>query len=205
MGVTPFFARFGREAKLPSYFRQPLMKDQLPPTLVEREVTRRAIMKLMDEKAEEMKERYDQGRQPHGFEVGMEVWLKDNEAGKTQPQKIGPFRLRAIKGPLDVELEEMNGGPKLGRRHPIVNVRHVEKFDIEQWPGQLEQEVERILGHKGAPQARSYDVLWSDGSRSWEPARNLIDYGKEDDDKTRINEALVRYWDTHPRLKREAR
>jgi hypothetical protein len=205
MGVTPFFARFGREAKLPSYFRQPLVKDQLPATLEEREVMRRAIMELMDKKAEEMKERYDKGKQPHDFEVGMNLWLKDNDAGKTQPKKIGPFRLKALKGPLDVEIEEVNGGPKLGRRHPIVNVRQVEKFDVENWPGQEENDkVEKVLAHRGGPDARSYEVLWSDGSRTWEPSRNLIDYAKGDEGENRINEALIRYWDAHPRMKREA-
>jgi hypothetical protein len=205
MGVTPFFARYGREAKLPSYFRQPLVKDQLPPTLEEREVMRRAIVELMDEKAGEMKQRYDMGRQPHDFQVGMNLWLKDNEAGKTEPKKIGPFRLKALKGPLDVEVEEVNGGPKLGRRHPIVNVRQVEKFDVEQWPGQEEVDiVEKILAHRGGPKARSYEVLWSDGSRTWEPSRNLIDYAKGDEDEDKVNAALLRYWDSRPRMKREA-
>jgi hypothetical protein len=205
MGTTPFFARYGRDPKLPSYFKQPLVKDQLPPTLEQREEVFRAVMALMDEAAAEAKERYDAGRREHEFRIGDSVWIQDKEAGKTEPQRMGPFRIKEVKGPLDVMIEEINGGPRLGRRHNVINVRQVAKFDVEKWPGQEERTAVRILAHTGGTKNRSYEVLWSDGSKSWEPSRNLIDYGEADDGSDLVTEALLRYWDAHPRMAREAK
>jgi RNase H-like domain found in reverse transcriptase/Integrase zinc binding domain len=207
MGITPFFARYGRDPKMPSYFKQPLDKGQLPPTLEQREAIFREVMRLMDEEAEESKERFDLGkRDVIEIEPGKTlVWIKDNEAGKTDEKRIGPFRAVMKKGPLDVKIEEVNGGPRLGRRHDVINLRQVEKFEVEKWPGQEEKMVEKVLDHKGGVKSRSYEVLWSDGSKTWEPSRHLIDYAEEGEEEDMVNDALRRYWHVHPRMQREAR
>jgi len=192
---------------MPSYFKQPLDKGQLPPTLEQREAIFREVMRLMDEEAEESKERFDLGkRDVIEIEPGKTlVWIKDNEAGKTDEKRIGPFRAVMKKGPLDVKIEEVNGGPRLGRRHDVINLRQVEKFEVEKWPGQEEKMVEKVLDHKGGVKSRSYEVLWSDGSKTWEPSRHLIDYAEEGEEEDMVNDALRRYWHVHPRMQREAR
>jgi hypothetical protein len=201
MGVTPFRARFGREAKLPAYFKQPLDHDELPPTVEQLRREHEAIMSLMDDAATAAKGRYDEGRHEPDFKVGDLVWLADHERASTaDPQRLGPFKVKALKGPLDLELEEVDGGPRLGRRHPIVNVRHVAHFDVDAWPGQQSWDVDKVLDHKGRGSARRYLVKWSNGEETWEPIRSLVDV---DGGESVVVAALTDYWDAHPRLKRE--
>lgn len=201
MGVTPFRARFGREAKLPAYFNQPLDHDELPPTVEQMKKEHDTIMSLMDGAAEAAKERYDEGRSGHDFKVGQLVWITDHEReSAADPKRIGPFKVADTKGDLDLAIEEVDGGPRLGRRHPIVNVRHVDHFNAESWPGEQSWEVAKVVDHKGRGKGRRFLVKWSSGEETWEPLRSLVDY---DGEEPVVVAALLEYWDAHPRLSRE--
>ena len=199
--MSPFKAEHGYEMQLPSVFDNPLHTEALPDAAA-RERIDRLILELRDKAAEEYKKKYDKERQEKTFKVGDRVWWKENEPAHTLANKrTGPYQVKLVISPINYELAEVNGGPAIGRRHPVVHIQQIEEFEQE-WPGAPEWEVERILSHKRRKKTVRYEVLWVGGAITWEPLKNLID--KEDNGTTTVSDPLIAYWEDHPQLRKLA-
>jgi Integrase zinc binding domain/RNase H-like domain found in reverse transcriptase len=195
--MSPFEARFGTKMRLPSWFDTPASLGE--PTLVAelRDIKNR-IFKARDEAAEKMKEYFDRDRSLPNFDVGDLVALpKNDRSHKLEAFKVGPFKIKQKVGDLDVVLEEVDGGPQLGRRPKLQSIRNVERYTPKEILREEEYRVKDIVGHKGSGRGRKYHVVWANGSTSLEPRKNLVDSvnGKET-----VVEALVQYWKRNPKL-----
>jgi len=123
--------------------------------------------------------------------VGDRVWWQENEPETTLSNKrTGPYRIAEALSPLNYKLEEVSGGPKIGRRHPVVHIKQIEEF-AQDWKMPEEEEVEAIIKHERRKKKIRYRVKWADGFETWERASNLIDKG---DGEPVINDALLAYW-----------
>lgn len=198
--MSPFKAETGGEMKLPSAWDVP--KEEVESVwMADKLKVRELVARRRDEAAEEMKERHDAGREPASFKEGDLVWWRKHEPeGKLDVKRTGPYVVKKVHGPLDVVLDELPQGPKIGQRHRVVNVKHVEKYEQEV-PRTVEEAVESIVKHKRRGKKVTYLVRWEDGSETWEPLRNLID---KEGEETIVNEALLEYWREHPEVKQEA-
>jgi hypothetical protein len=198
-GISPFEARVKRKMKLPTSFQLP-QEEAEDATREEVEEMEKRMAELRDEKAQKMKKAYDKGRKEVTYTVGDRVWHENTEGKKTDPKRIGPFEVVEVLGPLNVRLAETQGGPAWGRRHDVVNIKHVEKFEVADNPSAIEYEVESVEDHKGRARNRKYKVVWKGGAVTWEPRRNLVDkIGGEEV----VAKALEIYWRRHPKLKRD--
>ena len=101
---------------------------------------------------------------------------------KLDHQKVGPFYIKQVKGPVNYELKL----PPDTRIHPVFHISLLEPADSET-PVQTtlhnfegyedEYEVEKILQRKG----QKYLVKWkgyTDGENTWEPLKNLANCQK---------------------------
>ena len=199
--ITPFEARFARKMRTPAMFGLPFEDKGLP----EGEEWRRLKKKLevrREEVAEEMKRKFDAGLKEVHFGKGDLVWLISRlPEDSLAPKKEGPFKVNEVTGPVNVRLEQVEGGPTLGRRKEIFSVRNLEKYDHKTVYRQKELVVKSILGHEGNGRGRKYKVFWEDDSISMEPRKQLVD--KEIDGKETVNEELINYWKRNPGLSRK--
>ncbi|MDA4133590.1 MAG: chromo domain-containing protein [Thaumarchaeota archaeon] len=95
-----------------------------------------------------------------------------------------------MRSALDYELSELPQGPKIGQRHKVVNIQHLELFEADE-RRLKEVEVREVVAHSRKKTKVQYLVRWEDGDLSWEPTRNLVD--KEGKGYV-IAEALIEYW-----------
>ena len=197
--ISPFELRAGRRMKLPSAFALPA---QPTASLVMEEMRRRwlAVSRLRDEAAAEMKERFDVGRHEADFEAGQKVWIKKNDRENgLDSKRIGPFEIAEVLSPLNVRIKEAVGGPQLGQRSDVVNVKQLAAYKGDKVPGAQEWVVRDVIGHKGKGKGRKYHVLWEDGADTWEPRAALVD--NDNGEETPVG-PLLRYWERNPRLSR---
>ncbi len=82
-------------------------------------------------------------------------------------------------------------------RHPVVNVKHVEKYE-QRMPKEKEAEVRRIKRHEKKGRYYRYLVQWVDGDETWEKARSFIDH---EGDEVVINDKLEEYWRERPDIR----
>jgi hypothetical protein len=197
--ISPFEARFGRKMKLPSSFAMPEREIESRSEKEMKEMKEK-IERLRDEAAAKSKVTFDKGRQEADLKAGDMVWMRKHvKDHKLDDEKDGPFEVEQVMSPLNVKLKEVVGGPELGRRKRVVNVKHVEKFKAKEVPGAVEHVVADVIGHEGRAGSRKYIVIWQDGSVTREKKSNLVD--KEGDEEI-PNEALLAYWERNPRLSR---
>ena len=200
MLVSPFEIRFGRKMVLPSAFaipKYPIWEQSKES--IEKGVEK--VLELRDEKAARMKKAFDEKLVERHWKVDQLVWLRNEEVTSLHPEeRIGPFKVVRVTGPVDVEIGEVENGPKLGTRHRIQSVRNLVEHK-GQPPGQpKEYMVVDVVDHDSHGRGRRYKVKWEDGSFTWERRKNLVDIGE--DGKEVVNEALRRYLDRQRRLKR---
>jgi hypothetical protein len=200
-GMSPYRILFGREMLLPSSFDSPITSMDLPITSeAEREKINEAVSDARDKAGARYKKKFDRGRVITKFTEGDWVWLMEHEARKMEPKRSGPYRISKVISDLDVEVEDLPQGPQLGRRHNIVNVKNVEKYNQEVIPAP-EEVVREIIKHRKRRRNVKYLARWSDGDETWQPARDFID--REGNGEFIINEALKLYWAKHPTLAKE--
>jgi len=197
--VSPFMAEHGREMVLPSYFEQPLSDADIP-AVRDLKSLHIKLSERRDEAAAEMKVQYDKGREAAAFAAGDLVWIRNHDPVKLEKKRIGPFRVEKVTSPLNVRIADIAQGPKLGTRHPVVNVKHVAPYNGDLAGARPDDPVpDKILKHKYVKRKRGkqsrYQVKWIDGDDTWEPVRNLID---EADDGPVFTDALVAWWSAHP-------
>jgi hypothetical protein len=181
MRVSPFEARFGKKMVMPSSFTIPKWERNLDPA-AEVEEGREKLLALRDEEARKMKSAFDKKLVTMELKEGQLVWVRNEEVTAENPaERIGPFKVKRLVGDVNVEIMEIENGPKLGTRHPIQSVRNLAKFKGPAPDKEQEWEVVDVIDHAGHGRGRKYRVKWSDGSLTWEPRKNLVDIvGKEE-------------------------
>lgn len=114
-------------------------------------------------------------------------------------QLAGALEERTRNTTLDVGLEEVNGGPRLGQRPHLQSVRNVTKYTAKEIMREPEWKVEDIVGHEGSGRRRKYHVVWASGETTLEPRKNLADVI---DGHEVVGEQLLKYWERNPTLSR---
>ena len=205
MGISPFEARFGKKMVLPSFFSTPVPQIQSLPMKEMRQLKDR-IGELRDETALKMKEKFDKKLVRKEFKVEDLVWLKNDERQSSmEAKRIGPFKIGEILGGLNARIVAVEKGPAIGRRHDVVSIRNLTEYEADSIYAKKEHVVRDVIAHQGKGQGRKYQVVWEDGDMTWEPTKNLCDKSHaKDAKKLVVAEALLRYWDRNPRLKKPA-
>jgi len=197
--ISPFELRFGRPMKTPLAFERPEQELQTMEVKEMRRIKER-VEAAIEEAAAKAKERFDKGRTEAELKEGDLVKLRQHKpANALAPKNVGPYEVEEVLSPLNVKVKEVVGGPKLGQRRPVVNVKHVAEFGPKEVPGAREFLVEDVLGHSGKGKRKKFHVLWADGSQSWEPRASLVDI--EEDGAEVLNDALLNYLRRNPRLR----
>ena len=188
--VTPFFANFGYE---PIAYREPGTPE------VDNQLARVTVDKIRDlhkELAEELQfvaERnahyYNQRRsQEPTLKEGDKVYLVRKNINTKRPsdkldhKKLGPFKIKQVKGPLNYELAL----PKTMNIFPVFHISLLEKAppgappapitEIQPVNPNAEYEVEKILHCKYISNKVKYLIKWKnypDSENTWEPKSNL--------------------------------
>jgi hypothetical protein len=196
LSMSPFEARRGKKMVLPSSFSVP---EGVEVTASQREMNNDKILKLRDEAAEKMKEKFDKGLIEKKFVVGQKIWIRNEEVTAANPkERIGPFEVVRITGPVDVEIKEVKNGPKLGTRHKVQSVRNLIEFTSPNLEPPKEFQVVDVVDHDGHGRGRKYRVRWSNGDYTWEPRANLVD--REENGEEVMNEAFERYLERNQML-----
>ena len=99
---------------------------------------------------------------------------------------------------INYELAELPQGPKIGRRHNIVHVQHLEEFDVDEGEEEEEEEVETVLKHARRRGKVRYLTRFKSGEEIWLTDKDLIDKMK---DGYLINAELKKYWASKPALR----
>jgi len=175
--MSPFEARFGRPMRTPAMFNLPFDNVKLPGIDDLRKI-KVILEKKRDEVAEAMKKKFDKKRTEADFEEGDMVWIVPRQGqGSLQPLKIGPYKVTEVKGPANLLIDQVEGGPKLTRKK-MQSVRNLQIYEHKEIYKPKEVVVKDILGHEGRGSGRKYKVLWEDGSETWEPRKHLVDKGE---------------------------
>jgi len=193
--MSPFMATTGRAMQLPSAFENPMHVTQSAEVEKMAEVDK-VIKEARDEAAERYKDQYDKGRDAQEFAAGDKVWWREHDVTALQPKRTGPYVIKRVVSKLDYELEELPQGPKIGRRHSVVNIQHLERFEAAEIR-EAEEVVEKIVNHRRRKNKVKYLVKWQDGSETWEPTAHLID---KDGGEFVVNKELKDYWRKTPTL-----
>jgi len=184
--------------QLPSAFENPMHVTHSD-TMEKMVEVDKVIKEARDEAARRMKEQYDKGRVDVRFKVGDKVWWRAHEPAALEPKRTGPYVVERVVSALDYELAELPQGPKVGRRHPVVNIKHIEAFDADAREEEQEEAVEAIVKHRRRKTKVSYLVRWKDGEETWARTRDLVD---KEGDEFIIVQALKDYWKKTPTLKK---
>jgi len=182
-GMSPYKMKFGVDMPQASAFENPLFVHQSPT-------------------AEKMKEIDDVVKDARHvkrvFEEGDLVWWREHEpANKLEPKRSGPYEIKRVISDINYELAEVLQGPKIGTRHKIVHVQHIEKFEAE--GGEEEEEVvEEIIKHRRIKEKVKYLTRFSSGEELWLEHKDLIDKLKVG---YQVNAELKRYWARTPKLR----
>jgi len=144
--MSPFMATTGRAMQLPSAFENPMHVTQSAEVEKMAEVDK-VIKEARDEAAERYKDQYDKGRDAQEFAAGDKVWWREHDVTALQPKRTGPYVIKRVVSKLDYELEELPQGPKIGRRHSVVNIQHLERFEAAEIR-EAEEVVEKIVNHR---------------------------------------------------------
>jgi RNase H-like domain found in reverse transcriptase/Reverse transcriptase (RNA-dependent DNA polymerase)/Integrase zinc binding domain len=197
-GSTAFENRFGRRMRTPASFDLPF-DDIHTPEMKDLKKLKEKLERKRDEVAAEMKRKFDNGKKKAEFKKNDLVWIVPREKkGALEPEKIGPFKVAEVLGPVHLKVEQVEGGPPLGQRGNVQSVRNLEAYKHKAIYKQKEMIVKQILGHSGKGRGRKYRVLWEDGSESMEPRKQLVD--KDPDGEETINAELEAYWARNPKL-----
>jgi hypothetical protein len=178
---SAFEMRFSRPMRLLSHLKFGVTRELKTVTAEEQRRVMREAHKREDLEALKQKERYDKGRVEANFKVGEKVYLKDHKAGFLEKKKIGPFVIVRKVSDLNYEIAEC-GKAELNNRHPIINVRNLESYELQGAEDEEEYEVQvkEVLAHrkgkgKGKKGELEFHIRWADGSETWEPMANLFD------------------------------
>lgn len=200
LGMSPFEARRGKKMVLPSSFSVP-QGVRMTASQKEMKEAYEKVLKLRDEAAEKMKRKFDQGLIEKKFTEGQMVWIRNEEVTAASPnERIGPFEVVRITGPVDVEIKEVVNGPKLGTRHKIQSVRNMVEFNGPIPEPPKEFAVADVVDHEGHGRGRKYRVRWTDGEYTWEPRANLVDEGEDGEEV--LVEAFEKYLERNQMLGR---
>jgi hypothetical protein len=207
IGITPFYANFGREPRLTTD-----SEGYLPTKALTVAKEMRSLHQQLQSDIQFLNKRMAINANKKRVEgptlkEGDRVYLwrqniKTKRASKKLDfLKLGPFKIKAVKGPVNYELYL----PKKMRIHPVFHVSLLEKADpetpvdddVELNPETMdnEYEVEAILAHAGNGRQRKYLIKWlgyPHDENTWEPIKHL--------QQPEVKELLDRYLRAHPEL-----
>ena len=149
------------------------------------ETTHKQIQMNLEKGQNEMELRENKSRKEGPqLKEGNKVWLNTKNLKTKRPSrkldhtKVGPFRIEAVVGPVNYQLEL----PKNSKLHPVFHVSLLEKasdniptattFDYEPEEEDI-YEVEKIL-HQNGDQYLIKWVNYPDSENTWEPEENLL-------------------------------
>jgi transposase InsO family protein len=180
-GETPHFLAWGRRAVEPMDLLfgvdpDPVMSQEH--WLDRLKKARELAARRHEEAKARMKQRADEGKEPHSLEVGDKVWVKEMRV----PKGVSP-KLRAKAANVEYQVAELTGGGgKHARVEAVANPLDQRKVHVERLkkvvleppglfgetaepaaePEEDEYEVERILGHRQSRSGRGkeYYIRW---------------------------------------------
>ena len=187
-GMSPFYANFGTEPRLTTGAEEFLPTDasvkakNLQALHQQLQSDIRFFNKRMELTAN--KKRIEGPILKEGDKVYL--WRRNiktkRQNSKLDFLKLGPFKIKSIKGPVNYELQL----PKAMRIHPVFHKSLLEPADantpletaveIDESTLQPEYEVEKILDHDVSGRVHRYFVKWKDyppEDNTWEPFTNL--------------------------------
>jgi hypothetical protein len=188
IGMTPFFANFGREPRLTTDSEEYLPTEA---TMVAGDLRNlhhqlSSDITFLNKKMaiQANKKRVEGPTLKEGDKVYL--WRRNiktkRQSSKLDFLKLGPFRIKRVKGPVNYELEL----PKSMRIHPVFHISLLEKADpetpvddnVELDPECEERifEVEEILDHSWDNNQHLYLVKWKGyphEENTWEPFKNF--------------------------------
>jgi hypothetical protein len=181
--LSPFFANYGKEANV---FQEPKTGPNAARALIAVEKlkdTQETIAELIKATNETIARIQNKSRKEGPqLKEGDKVYLRTKnlktrrKSKKLDHVKVGPFLVKKIKGPNNVELSL----PKDARVHPVFHISLIEPADPETplqetfhfEPDEEEYDVEKIVDQRG----NKYQVKWLDCDQSentWETRANL--------------------------------
>ena len=205
IGMTPFYANFGREPRLTTDSEGYLPTEALT---VAKDMSAlhqqlRSDIEFLNKRmaASANQKRVEGPTLKEGDRVYL--WRRNIKTRRQNKKldflKLGPFKIKAVKGPVNYELYL----PKKMRIHPVFHVSLLEKADpetpvddnVELDPETLDDiyDVEAILAHAGNGRQRKYLVKWLDyppEENTWEPLKHLQD--------PETQKLIQRYHHDHP-------
>jgi hypothetical protein len=200
MGISAFERRMGRKMVLPHSFLLP-DNEVHDREWLDLKKLHKELEAVRDAKAAKMKAKFDAQLVEKNFVVGDLVWVRNEKKTDTlDVERVGPFKIKKIVAPLNVQLEEVAGGPGMGRRQNMFSIRNLDNYTAEEIVRHREHRIEDVVEHAGKGRGRKYRVVWADGAESWEPRKNLVD--KAEDGTETVAEPLLRYWERNPALSR---
>ncbi len=170
---SAFELRFGRPQRLMAHLKLGVAKETKTVTAEEQRRIMKEAHALEDKAALNQKERYDKGREEVEYEKDDKVWLKEHDAGLFQAKRRGPFVIIEKKSNLNYLIAEC-GKAKLNNRHPIVNVRNLERYNITD-EEEDEFQVQEVTKHREEEDGMTFKVTWVGGKKTWEPLESLYD------------------------------
>lgn len=203
IGMTPFYANFGREPRLTAD-----ASDYLPTeaTMVAGDLHK--LHQQLQSDIEFLNKRMSVTANKKRIEgpilkKGDKVYLwrrnikTKRQSSKLDFLKLGPFEIKDTKGPVNYELQL----PKKMRIHPVFHVSLLERADdetpiddsveIDDSILPPEYEVENILDHAVSGRSHKYLIKWKDyppEENTWEPFKNLRN----------SRQLLLQFHETHP-------
>jgi hypothetical protein len=205
IGMTPFYANFGKEPRLTTD-----SEGYLPTEAITVAKDMQSLHQQLRSDIEFLnkrmaitanKKRVEGPTLKEGDKVYL--WRRNIKTKRASKKldflKLGPFKIKSVKGPVNYELYL----PKKMRIHPVFHVSLLEKADpetpvddnVELDPETLDDtyDVEAILAHAGNGRQRKYLVKWTDyppEENTWEPLKHL--------QAPEVKELLERYHQDHP-------
>jgi hypothetical protein len=187
-GLTPFFANHGRHPQLAT---TRLPGPETPTTIID--VTN--ILQLHKDMAKQVNKvnlktqerRQKKSKMAPQLKEGDKVYLLTKNLKTKRPsqkldhKKVGPFRIKRVKGLVDFELDL----PKGTRIHPVFYISLLEPVDAQTllqttWhyhpEDNKEFEVEEIVNHRSKNRRQEFLVKWKgypDSDNTWELETNL--------------------------------
>lgn len=155
----------------------------------------REATEAVNAQAAKAKAYYDRDREALQLQPGEKVYVFNDEAGTFQPRWLGPFAVVEHTSDVNVRLREVEGGPRLGRMHPILHVQRLKRYQgRSQLPPEPQARHERPILLRDEP-AKQRDGDTPSDSEDEEEEEGVADgdaeLGGDEEDEERADAELL--------------